>query len=90
MTLTDVVARLTGERAVAKYTGGRDRPSRDEIARLAYYVYETRGQRHGHDIDDWLSAEQELTHHYRSRQGGQAPFNNAHIAVPGVRPGCGR
>jgi hypothetical protein len=64
MTLTDVAARLTGERAV-KYTGGRDRPSRDEIARLAYYFHETRERRHGHDADDWLSAEQELTHHYR-------------------------
>jgi hypothetical protein len=46
-------------------TGGRERPSRNEIARLAYQFYETHGRRDGHDVDDWLSAEQELTRHYR-------------------------
>lgn len=65
MTLTDFTARLTGERSLAKYTGGREQPSRDEIARLAYQFYETRGRRHGHDVDDWLSAERELMQHYR-------------------------
>ena len=65
MTLTDITASLTGERSLAKYTGGRERPSRDEIARLAYQFYETRGRWHGHDVDDWMSAEQELTRHYR-------------------------
>jgi Protein of unknown function (DUF2934) len=63
--MTKVAARLTVERGVAKYTGGRDRPSWDEIARLAYSFYETRGRRHGQDVDDWLSAEQELMHHYQ-------------------------
>jgi hypothetical protein len=28
---------------MTKYTGGSERPSRDEIARLAYHFYETRG-----------------------------------------------
>jgi Protein of unknown function (DUF2934) len=65
LTLTAIAVSLTGERSLGKYTGGRERPSRDEIARLAYHFYETRGRRHGHDVDDWLSAEQELTHHYR-------------------------
>jgi hypothetical protein len=65
MALSDIAASLTGKRSLAKYTGGRERPSRDEIARLAYHFYETRGRRHGQDVDDWLSAEQELTHHYR-------------------------
>jgi Protein of unknown function (DUF2934) len=50
---------------MAKYTGGRERPSRDEIARLAYHFYETRGRPDGQDVDDWLSAERELTRHYR-------------------------
>jgi hypothetical protein len=50
---------------MTKDTGGRERPSRDEIARLAYYFYETRGRRDGLDVDDWLAAEQELRHHYR-------------------------
>jgi hypothetical protein len=65
MTIFDIAEILTGERMMAKATGGRQRPSRDEIARLAYEFYETRGRRDGQDVDDWLSAERELTPHYR-------------------------
>ena len=65
MTFADIAATLTGERMMTNYTGGRERPSRDEISRLAYRFYETGGRRDGHDVDDWLSAERELTHHYR-------------------------
>ena len=65
MTFADIAATLTGERTMNKYTGARERPSRDEIARLAHHFYETRGRLDGHDVDDWLSAEQELTRHYR-------------------------
>jgi hypothetical protein len=65
MTRFDIAATLTGEGSMTKDTGGRERPSRDEIARLAYHFYETRGRRDGLDVDDWLAAEQELRHHYR-------------------------
>jgi hypothetical protein len=65
MTLADIEAVLTGERMTTLHTGGHERPSQREIARLAFYLYEMRGRRDGHDIDDWLSAEQELTHHSR-------------------------
>ena len=65
MTLADIEAALTGERLTTLYTGGRERPSQSEIARLAYDFYEMRGRRDGHAIDDWLSAERELAHHYR-------------------------
>ena len=65
MTLTAIAALITGEESMAYYTGGPARPSHDEIARLAYHFYETRGRRDGQDVDDWLSAEQELVHHYR-------------------------
>jgi len=65
MTMSDIAVALTGEGTMNKYTGGRDRPSPDEIARLAYQFYETRGRNDGHDVDDWLSAERELRHHYR-------------------------
>ena len=65
MTPADLVAVLTGDRTLAKYTGGRERLSRDEIARLAYHLFETRGRRDGHDVDDWLVAEQALAHHHR-------------------------
>ena len=63
MTLSHFTPTLTGEGTIAKYTGGRDRPSREEIARLAYHFYETRGRQRGHDVDDWLSAERALTCH---------------------------
>ena len=65
MTLLDIQAALTGERMTTHYTGGRERPSQGEIARLAYCFYEMRGRREGHDVDDWVSAERELTPHYR-------------------------
>jgi len=65
MTISEIAARLTGEGMFSKYTGGRERSSLEEIARLAYQLYERRGRRDGHDVDDWLSAEQELTRHCR-------------------------
>jgi hypothetical protein len=65
MTVFDIAAILTGQRTMTKYTGGRERPSRNEIAERAYHFYERRGRQDGHDVDDWLSAERELAHHYR-------------------------
>jgi DUF2934 family protein len=66
MTLADIAAALTGERMMTKRTGrGQERPSRDEIARLAYHFYEMRGRRGGQDVEDWLSAERELRLRYR-------------------------
>jgi hypothetical protein len=62
MTFSDLEATLMGERLLTKDTTGRRTPSRDEIARLAYHLYETRGRRDGQDMDDWLSAERQLTH----------------------------
>jgi Protein of unknown function (DUF2934) len=38
----------------------------DQVARKAYELYEQRGEEHGHDLDDWLTAErlvqEELLH----------------------------
>ena len=65
MTFSDIAATITGERMTTKYTGERGGPSPGEIARLAYHFYEMHGRRVGHDVEDWLSAERELTHHYR-------------------------
>jgi hypothetical protein len=61
----NIEAALTGEGMMAKDTGGAEPPSRDEIARLAYHLYEARGRRDGQDFDDWLDAEQRLTRHCR-------------------------
>jgi hypothetical protein len=53
-----------GERLLTKYTGDPKPPSRDDFG-SPYHFYGTRGQLDGHDVDDWLAAEQELTHNYR-------------------------
>ena len=35
-------------------------PSRDDVARRAFELYCQRGRQDGHDLQDWLQAEQEL------------------------------
>lgn len=32
----------------------------DEVARLAHRYWAERGRQHGHDVEDWFRAEQEL------------------------------
>ena len=59
-----VAADITGERSMGKYTGRRLYPMHDEIAQLAFSLYESRGRQDGHDIEDWLCAQQELERHY--------------------------
>lgn len=34
---------------------------REQIAQRAYERFTARGYQHGHDVEDWLSAERELT-----------------------------
>lgn len=36
-------------------------PARDEVAQRAYERFVARGEQHGHDVEDWLHAERELT-----------------------------
>jgi hypothetical protein len=63
--IADIAAAdVTGERGMAKYTGGRLSPTRDEIAQRAFSLYESRGRQDGHHIEDWLRAEQELVRHH--------------------------
>ena len=54
----------TGGWGMAMDTGGRSVPTHDEIAQRAFSLYESRGRQDGHDVDDWLQAEQELVRHY--------------------------
>jgi len=49
---------------MGKKTGRRLYPTHDEIAQLAYSLYESRGRQEGHQLEDWLRAEQELVRHY--------------------------
>ena len=33
----------------------------EQIRRRAYELYESRGREEGHDLEDWLTAEEEIT-----------------------------
>jgi hypothetical protein len=59
-----VTADATGEMGMGKYTGCRTSPTHDEIAQLAFSLYEARGRQDGHHVEDWVRAERELVHHY--------------------------
>ena len=39
----------------------RRQPMEEDIRYRAYEIYVERGAQHGHDVDDWLQAERELT-----------------------------
>ena len=58
-----VVARPLVSGIWEKYTGSRTFPTHNEIAQLASSLYESRGRQEGHNIEDWLRAEQELVRH---------------------------
>ncbi|HLK92291.1 MAG TPA: DUF2934 domain-containing protein [Polyangia bacterium] len=47
--------------AKSNRAGGGPQPGQDEIARRAYELYLQRGSVPGHETDDWLQAEAELT-----------------------------
>jgi len=49
---------------MGKYTGRRMSPTHDEIAQRAYSLNESRGRQEGHEVEDWLRAEQEFIRHY--------------------------
>ncbi len=42
---------------------------REKIAVKAYELFERRGQVHGHDLDDWLEAEQRVVSERRADAG---------------------
>ncbi len=45
---------------------------RDELARLAYELYQLRGGEPGHDVEDWLEAERILKEKITRRNGRRA------------------
>jgi hypothetical protein len=49
---------------MGEHTGGCLSPTQDEIAQLAFSLYESHGRQDGHDIKDWLRAKRELVRHY--------------------------
>jgi len=58
------VASQAAGRGMGRYTGSRPTPTYEEIAQLAYRLYECRGRQDGHDIEDWMRAEEILAGHY--------------------------
>jgi hypothetical protein len=57
----DVVAAPTEQVvAVEERVATSGRTSDDAIRTRAYYLYLERGSRAGHELDDWLRAEQEI------------------------------
>src|SRR5882757_7075504 len=53
-----------GRRTKTRYTDARERTTPAQIGQLAYHFYDTRGRQDGHDVEDWLLAEEELTRRY--------------------------
>jgi hypothetical protein len=47
-------------------------PYHEQIQLRAYELFEQRGREHGHDLDDWLRAESEVTMPTRSQIRGMA------------------
>jgi hypothetical protein len=55
------MAREVRKKPPANLTIDSKRVLEEEIRRLAYQLYAERGRENGHDVDDWLRAEEELT-----------------------------
>ena len=55
-----VTSHAAGEWGMGPNTGGRRAATHDEIAQLAFHLFVSRGRQDGHDIEDWLRAEEEL------------------------------
>lgn len=59
---TSTVKSKAADKVMApKIVRKRSTPAHDEIARRAFERFIARGCQHGHDVDDWLAAEQELS-----------------------------
>ena len=50
-------------------SGPSEAPNREEISRRAYEIFLQRGSVPGHETDDWLAAEAELTAEHARRAG---------------------
>ena len=48
-------------KAVSAKATGVATPTFEEIAKRSYEIYLARGAQPGHEVEDWLSAESELT-----------------------------
>jgi hypothetical protein len=54
----DIVASYTtGEMGMGEFTCRRTSSTHDELAQLAFSLYEARGRQDGQHVEDWLRAE---------------------------------
>jgi len=56
-----------GEQQIGLNKAGVIRPTDEQIARRAYELYLNRGQTSGHELEDWLQAERELSENWRQK-----------------------
>ncbi len=62
--MNDSMLSLSPDIAFAEDTSDSAPTLRDLIARRAYELFERRGRREGHALEDWLEAEREVRHHF--------------------------
>ena len=60
-TSTTTAPKVSRVRKTESTTESSGHVMRELIAMRAYERYAARGYQHGHDVEDWLSAERELT-----------------------------
>lgn len=60
-TSTTTAPKVSRVRKTESTTGSTGQVMRELIAMRAYERYAARGYQDGHDVEDWLSAERELT-----------------------------
>jgi Protein of unknown function (DUF2934) len=51
---------------------GSEAASREEIARRAFEIFQSRGSDHGRDFEDWLQAEREVSERRRQTTDREA------------------
>jgi hypothetical protein len=57
-------------------TEGIIRPTHEERQKLAYELYLRRGRQPGHELEDWLAAENRLcAYYYGERYGGSTAYS---------------
>lgn len=66
--------------AKSNRAGAGTRPGQDEIAQRAYELFLQRGSVPGHETDDWLQAEAEL-----SARGGESEPEDQAVRTPATR-----
>ena len=66
-----------GKRQIEHDKAGVIRPTDEQIARRAYELYLNRGQTPGHELEDWLQAEWELS----ERFGGNSPRTGSSLST---------